>query len=184
MRESFEKVREPVNPFRAAVLSVLMGVLPATAEAALPDCHGIRSNPVPTESVRLEDGDKAEVVCIVDGDTFDARLSDGQILRIRIWGVDCPESREQIEKCQKKGAERCKEEVQRGKKAKELTRNLLAGAKITLSGKFANIKHRKQAYVSVQGKDLGLALIRSCQCEEKYDHPSKDVYQEAAKVCR
>ena len=183
MRESFEKVREPMNPLRAAVLSVLMGVCPSLAKAALPECHDIGSNPVPTESVRLEDGDEAIVECVVDGDTFDVRIKDGRLLRIRLWGVDCPESRED-KKCMKNGEASCQAEMVRGKKAKELTRSLLAGAKVTLHGKYANIKKRKQAYVAIGGKDLGMTLIRSCQCEEKYDHPKKKEYVEVAKSCR
>jgi len=193
MRESLEKVREPVNPLRAAVLSVLMSVIPTSAKAALPDCHDIKSHPVPTESVDLEGGERATVECIVDGDTFDVRLKDDRILRIRLWGVDCPESREEIEKCSRKGKEKCQEEVGRGKVAKELTRQLLEGATVTLEGKFENIKHRKQAYVIVDGKDFGKMLLGICVedggrkgsvCEEKYSHEKKREYREVAKACR
>ena len=180
MRESFERSSQLSNPYRAALLSVLMSVLPATAKAELPECHDIGSDPVPTESVRLEDGDTAEVICIVDGDTFDVRLNDGRILRIRLWGVDCPESREN-EKCMRNGSDACQSEIKRGKKAKSLTKNLLAGGKITLKGRFANIKKRKQAYVLVDGRDLGLTLIGTCQCEAEYDHQRKSEYEKAQK---
>jgi len=182
--ERQSSVETPKNWFRMAALAILASVLsPSEAKAALPECHDIGSNPAPTESVRLDDGDEATVECIVDGDTFDARLNDGRLLRIRLWGVDCPESREN-EKCMKNGAASCQAEIQRGKKAKELTKQLLAGGKITLKGPFANIKNRKQAYVIINGKDLGLTLIGSCQCEDEYKHKRKSEYQNEAKKCK
>jgi len=183
MSESSERFRESHNPTRAALFIALINVLSVSAEAALPECHDIGSKPASTESVRLEDGEEATVVCVVDGDTFDVRIKDGRTLRIRLWGVDCPESREN-EKCMRKGSDSCQSEVQRGKKTKELTKKLLAGGKVTLRGRFANIKHRKQAYVEVGGKDLGKTLIGTCQCEEKYDHSKKPEYRGVAKQCR
>ena len=180
--ESFERIATPQSAFRTTILALLMS-LPSYAKAELPDCHDIGSRPDSTESVRLEDGDKAEIVCIVDGDTFDARISDGRIVRIRLWGVDCPESFENS-KCMGKGAKACEAEIPKGKKAKELTRRLLAGKKITLHGPFANIKHRKQAYVEVRGSDLGMTLIGSCQCAEGYKHKRKQEYKKKVAECR
>ncbi len=183
MAESFEKIREPSNPTRTALLIVLMNILPASAEAAMPECHDIGSKPAPTESVRLEGNEEAEVVCVVDGDTFDVRIKDGRVLRIRLWGVDCPESRK-VKKCMKNGEAACEEEIQRGKKAKELTKSLLDGKKVTLQPKYSNIKNRKQAYVLVNGKDLSKTLIGSCQCVEKYSHQRKEEYEKEAKKCQ
>jgi len=55
MSESFEKARESGNSARAAILIVLMNLVPAASEAALPDCHDVGSKPEPTRSFRFED---------------------------------------------------------------------------------------------------------------------------------
>jgi endonuclease YncB( thermonuclease family) len=181
MRESSEQVREPVSPLRAALLAAILSVLaPAKgmAETVLPDCHDIHSNP--PESVRLNDGESATVVCIVDGDTFDARLDDGRMVRLRIWGVDCPESREN-KKCMENGEAACQSEIQRGKMAKELARMKLKGKKIKIEGPFKDNGQRKLAYVRVQDEDLGFWLIGSCKCEAEYQHARKKEYQKEYK---
>jgi endonuclease YncB( thermonuclease family) len=182
MVESNEGSHVVSNPTRTALLIALMNILPASAVADMPECHDIKSKPVPTESVRLEGNEEAEVVCVVDGDTFDVRIKDGRVLRIRLWGVDCPESREN-RKCLRNGESACRAEVQRGKKAKELTKSLLDGKKVILQPKYSNVKNRKQAYVVVSGRDLGKALIGSCQCHEAYSHQRKEEYERAAKAC-
>jgi len=183
MVESYEEFYESDNQFRAAVLAVLLSVLPASANADVPECHDIGSRPAPTESIRRYNNQEAEVICVVDGDTFDVRLKDGRSLRIRLWGVDCPESRRNS-KCMKNGQKACQSEVQRGKKAKKLTKKLLDGKRVILQGPFANIKNRKQAYVIVRGKDLGKTLIGSCQCHEEYRHKRKAEYRKTAQSCK
>ena len=94
----------------------------------MPDCHDIHSHPTSAESVHLDNGEEAEVVCVVDGHTFDVRRANGQLVRIRIWGVDCPESTEN-RKCMKKGLESCQAENVLGRQAKELARMKLEGKK-------------------------------------------------------
>jgi len=183
MVESYEEFYESDNQFRTAVLAVLLSVLPASANADVPECHDIGSRPTPTESIRLNNNEEAKVICVVDGDTFDVRLKDGRSLRIRLWGVDCPESRKNS-KCMKNGEDSCQSEIKRGKKAKELTKKLLAGKRVVLQGPFANIKNRKQAYVIVKGQDLGKTLIGSCQCHEEYRHKRKVEYRKTAQLCK
>jgi endonuclease YncB( thermonuclease family) len=186
MRESFEGHHESGSHIRTAIMAIFLSLAPASAKAELPECHDIGSRPTPAKSVHLDNNEEAEVVCIVDGDTFDVRRKkDDRILRIRIWGVDCPESRENA-KCMKKGRDACQSEIERGKKAKERTRKLLNGKKVFLMAPFGNNGDRKLAYVSLHGKDLGIILIGSypCLCEAEYRHELKDLYREKAKKCR
>ncbi len=169
------------NPLRAAVLAAILSVLaPQVAKAELPDCHDVHSRPVSAESIWLENGQEAEVVCVVDGDTFDARLDDGRLVRIRIWGVDCPESTEN-EKCMRKGDASCESEVKRGRQAKELTRMKLEGKRVKVEGPFKNNGERKLSYVRVQGEDLSLWLISSCKCKADYQHKRKKDYEKVEK---
>jgi endonuclease YncB( thermonuclease family) len=184
MRESFEKHHESDNYVRMAVMAALSSVFSASVvEAALPDCNS-GSRPADPKSVRLKGGEEAKPICIVDGDTFDVKLKDGPVLRIRPWGYDCPET-SMNDKCMRNGADECKFEIQRGKNAKEYTRGVLDGKKLVLEGPFSNNGNRKLAYVRVQGKDLGVTSILSCKCkfEEKYNHKRKKEYREAAKKC-
>lgn len=45
-------------------------------------------------SLPNENSLKGKVVKIVDGDTFDVLLSDQKTIRIRMFGIDCPERRQ------------------------------------------------------------------------------------------
>jgi endonuclease YncB( thermonuclease family) len=183
MSESFESHNESGSSIRTAIMALFLSLAPASAKAELPECHDIGSNPAPAKSVHLNGGEDASVICVVDGDTFDVRLKDERSLRIRIWGVDCPESREN-KKCMKNGGAQCESEIKRGKKAKELTKKLLAGKKVTLEGPFSNNGERKLSYVRVKGQDLGETLIGSCQCREDYSHKRKSEYRKKAKLCK
>lgn len=49
-------------------------------------------DPVPTSAPAA--GEEAVVTRVIDGDTIDVRLSDGQIARVRYIGVDTPEREE------------------------------------------------------------------------------------------
>lgn len=58
---------------------------------------------------------KAKVESVVDGDTFWARKDDGQRVKIRLYGVDCPESNQAF-----------------GQEAKGFSEQLLSGQHVDL----------------------------------------------------
>lgn len=161
----------------------LLVVMPqqADAETLIPYCKDMSGYSKPSGNVWLEGDEEAQVVCIVDGDTFDVRLKKGgQIVRIRLWGVDCPES-SYNKKCQKTGCDPAE-----GKKISEQVRTSLTRNKeITLEPPYRNNGERKMAYVRFKnGVDFGRALVDLCLCRAGYQHARKRDYKETDKKCR
>jgi micrococcal nuclease len=84
------------NPFNTPTIESLPTIAPAVNEAHLPI---ILDSPIPNidsasclpKNTRIQ---KGTVVNVVDGDTIDVQLEDGEIHRLRYIGMDTPESGE------------------------------------------------------------------------------------------
>lgn len=164
-------------------------------------CHGGGESSSETESsgdeseadLEIEEGDRAYVQKVLDGDTLQVRvLSDGaRELRIRILGIDCPESHENP-KCRREGAEggaTCAEQIPDGLRASRRAAELVKGEVVGLEsgtggGEFERGGYgRLLAYVRLSdGRDLGEVLIREDHCSDygdEYPHPRHDRYERA-----
>ena len=85
------------NYRRNAVLAAVLSVMGSSAESqaegsprhagSLPLCRDLSGHSTPDGSVWLEGNEEGEVVCVVDGDTFDI-----QNWRIRLVGINAAES--------------------------------------------------------------------------------------------
>jgi endonuclease YncB( thermonuclease family) len=181
-----EDIRLRVITLLAAFLGVTtMAPTGLSGGGTIPMCKDMRSHKSPEEPPFL-DGKEAEgkVICVVDGDTFDVKLDDGPMARVRLWGVDCPESSFN-DKCMKNSRSDCAEEVAEGKKASQRVQLVLNGnERVTLEPPYKNNGNRLLAYVRLQnGIDFGRLLVKSCLCSAEYDHKRKKDYQQAAHNC-
>jgi len=134
-----------------------------------------------------QDGQRAYVERVSDGDTLKVRLLDsGQRVKIRILGIDCPESRRN-QKCERDGQEGrkgCDWQIPRGKKATRQARAWLKRQTVVLEcGKRCKKDRygRLLRYVRIEsnGKDFGLEMIRTGHCFDfgwKYPHARKQAY--------
>jgi len=131
------------------------------------------------------EGGAGRVTYVVDGDTFDVEMDNGGgKVRVRLWGVDCPETRK-VKKCTKKGNAACEKENEQGKDVKAIVQNMLDGARVTLEPPFEKNGNRTLAYVRLSnGEDLSRKLIESCLCHSEYKHQRKQEYRQVAKGCR
>jgi endonuclease YncB( thermonuclease family) len=91
--------------------------------------------------------DSGRVAWVTDGDTF--RLESGE--RIRIAGIDAPETHRDQAKCAG--------EVVLGQRAKDRASALLAGREVTFR-RVGRSYNRTVATVIVGGDDLGTQLVR------------------------
>lgn len=93
-------------------------------------------------------GEEAALVAsVADGDTF--RLSTGE--RIRIAGIDAPETQE--------GQARCTRERERGLEASRQLRTMLHGQSVAIE-RVGRSYNRTVARVRFRGRDLGRELVR------------------------
>lgn len=88
------------------------------------------------------------VAYVIDGDTV--RLASGE--RIRIAGIDAPETRPENAKC--------KAEIALGNDAREQARTLLEGRRVTIM-RVGRSYNRTVAHVRVAGRDAAAALVGS-----------------------
>lgn len=134
------------------------------------------------------DSRRADVLEVFDGDTLKVQfVQSGTTRRIRIKGIDCPESSEEIDKCW--SSEDlidipCEEQVPLGKRATAYAKGLLADETIELesySGFDKGEHGRTLAYVRTPGeRDYGLEAVRKGYCKDsgvRYDHPREDTYE-------
>jgi endonuclease YncB( thermonuclease family) len=84
-----------------------------------------------------------KVEAVTDGDTFDIRRPDGQLVTVRLWGVDAPES-----------------DQPGGKAATRAARRLIGGARAQVEVVDIGSYGRAVARVEAGGSDLGALLIR------------------------
>lgn len=191
MKNSPSGLSESKSLYSRLAILALVGMASAgcpssTADAAglIPLCNNLRGHRSPSKGPWLKGNEPAKAVCVVDGDTFDVMLKNhrNQIMRVRLWGVDCPESSFN-DKCKRKGYDECSREIKRGKKVTQGVRMVLADGDLILQPPYKDNGNRKLAYVEKNGKDLGRALIETCMCEEGYSHARKNNYRRAADRC-
>lgn len=178
------------TPAQRVMMLTLLGCIPGGNAEARPisyckDIPGYRS---PSRPPFLHGRKtRGKVKCIVDGDTFDVQLETGSRTRVRLWGIDCPESSPN-RKCMRKGSTECHEEVKRGKRASRQVRQILSSNKnVTLKPPFKNNGNRLLSYVELRGGiDMGRKLIDNCIClnNDMYRHKKKRSYSEASRRCR
>ncbi len=134
---------------------------------------------------------------VTDGDTLVVRGfpgTQGKRIKVRILGMDCPESHKNS-KCRrdgKQGRMTCAEQIPRGKKAAKRAASLLKHQKVYLepgskSGKFKKGAYgRLLAYVRLKdGRDFGLTMLKEGLCSDfgwKYPHPRGEQYRHAQRT--
>lgn len=102
-----------------------------------------------------------QVTSVSDGDTFTAVTADGERVRIRLLGIDAPETARdgQPAEC---GAKQAADEL----------RSLIAGRSVTVTsdpvGDEVDRFGRRLAYVTVDGRDVALALTHAGMAEAWY----------------
>lgn len=133
----------------SALLSAV--VLAATAAS---DSHTDLAPPgVRLAAASFEGPVRAEVIHVVDGDTFEARaaiwLGQSIDVRVRIAGIDAPELHA-----------RCEEELARAQAARDWLANRIEGGEVRLSAvHYDKYGGRVDAVVRDSGGDVGAALI-------------------------
>lgn len=142
------------------------------------------------DEVELAEGERVRVVEVLDGDTLVVR-ADGNDLRIRILGIDCPESSVNP-KCRRQGRQGgpgCEEQIPEGKDATARARELVEDEVVRLESEEGNGHFgrggydRILAYVRTEnGRDFGRVLISEGLCYDygdKYPHPRHESYERA-----
>jgi len=86
---------------------------------------------------------QAECVGVADGDTLTVLQGKRQI-KLRLEGIDCPELHQSF-----------------GTRARQFTSNLVFGKKVTVSAQYLDRMGRTVSRVSVNGKDISLALVEA-----------------------
>lgn len=125
------------------------------------------------------DGINGIVERVIDGDTFDVRLDiNSNLVRIRMWGVDCPESKNN-KKCRRQNCNPGK-----GKRVTKKVKSMIEGERVTLEPPYKRNGNRKLAYVHLDGEDFGRKLIQKCLCKSGYSHKRKAMYRGVGKGCR
>ncbi|MBU0727518.1 thermonuclease family protein [Patescibacteria group bacterium] len=138
----------------------------------IPICKGKKPKPGPF----LTGKEPVDVVCVVDGDTFDVRLKNhnGRIMRVRLRSVECPESWEN-EKCMRSGKKECKKQVKEGRKAKNRSRSMFGNGHGYLMPKYHNDPYGRKVteYYLQNGVQLSRQLIRKGLCTNYYKSKRK-----------
>ena len=136
----------------------------------------------------LDHGTKVKVLRVIDGDTFEAALDGGTKIKIRVLGIDTPESKRN--KKARQDAERdgvpVEKQVIHGKKATVRATKLLTNKKVTLEAKAKTKQLKPDLYGRYLGyvrlryrRDYGLMLIKEGLALDfgwKYPHPRKAKY--------
>ena len=135
---------------------------------------GRAAGPVAEDYVRYNDK-SFRVVCVVDGDTLDVDEPDGgkPATRIRLWGVDTPETKAPHKPVQHFGHE-----------ASDFTARTCEGKTVRLKllrGNTRDKYHRLLAYVLLgDGTMLNSELIRQGYgyADPRFDHPHKAQFRQ------
>jgi endonuclease YncB( thermonuclease family) len=85
---------------------------------------------------------KGSVVSVTDGDTFDARISGGRVIRVRFGGIDTPEHGQT-----------------HGWRSRQALRELIRGKTVDLSCYKQDPRGRQVCRVFVAGSDVGLKMV-------------------------
>ncbi len=120
--------------------------------------------------------ESATVMRVVDGDTIQVKLSTGKLEKVRIIGIDTPET------VDPRKAVQCY-----GKEASAKMKALLNRKKVTLEKNPAEDRDkygRLLRYVSFKEKDIGAQMIEDgfAFSYKSYPHPRLDQYNELEKV--
>ena len=105
-------------------------------------------------------------VGVTDGDTIGV-LKDGKEVKIRLDGIDCPESRQDF-----------------GSKAKRFTSDLVFGKIVEVYQKDIDKYGRTVARIIVDGKDVSLELVKAGLAWHYKEYSSDSVLANAEKVAR
>ena len=154
-----------------ALSALLMAAACTPAEKKIPSEKGL---PCLKRNGEVE----GRVSRVVDGDTFDVITDLCGKVRIRIWGVDCPESSNNS-KCKR---QKCN--PNKGKRVSKKVRNLIGGEDITLEPPYKKNGNRILGYIDLDGKDFGRSLVKKCLCKSGYKHQRKKAYRRDGKKCR
>ena len=143
------------------------------------------------ETGGLEEGERVYVDKVLDGDTLEVRRpkEGGAEVRVRILGIDCPESHKNP-KCRrqgKNGGPDCSEQIPRGLEAARRAAELVKHETVRLESKKGDGDFgrggygRLLAYVRLEdGRDFGRVLVEEGHCRDyghKYPHPRHDSYE-------
>jgi len=112
----------------------------------------------------------ARVLTVIDGDTVDVRLSSGRRMRVRLHGVDTPESGEPLFQ----GATR-------------FTRVLMFSKDVAMTGKDVDVYGRLVARIVVDGKDASESIIAAglaCTYHRYIVDPALDAALDRAKAAK
>ena len=131
--------------------------------------------------------EQAYVEKVVDGDTMEVRLlPGGEVVKIRVLGIDCPESH-QNQKCEsdgKNGRQGCDWQIPRGLVAARRVAEILKQKVVGLEcdgGCKQDVFGRLLRYLRLKdGQDFGLRLVGDGLCEDfgwKYPHPRRQQYR-------
>jgi endonuclease YncB( thermonuclease family) len=85
---------------------------------------------------------KATVIGVADGDTFDARITGGRVIRVRFGGIDTPEHGQT-----------------HGWRSRQALRELIRGKSVDLYCYKQDPRGRQVCRVSVTGSDVGLKMV-------------------------
>ena len=121
---------------------------------------------------------KGRVSRALDGDTFDIMTELCGKVRIRIWGVDCPESSNNS-KCRR---QKCN--PNKGKIVSKKVRDLIEGEQVTVEPPYRKNGNRILGYIDLDGKDFGRYLVKKCLCKSGYKHKRQKAYRRDGKKCR
>jgi micrococcal nuclease len=105
-----------------------------------PVTHALEQRPTPP----IVSPFQARVTAVSDGDTLIVRALDGNVHRVRIDGVDCPESGQAFSQV-----------------ARNFTRQLAFDRQVSVRIVTTDRNGRLVSRVSVDGKDLGIELVRA-----------------------
>jgi len=144
------------------------------------------------DEIELSEAARVYVDKVLDGDTLLVRPAEkagGERVRIRVLGIDCPESHKNP-KCRRQGRQGgpgCEEQIPRGKKAAEKVAELIKHEVVRLESKGGDGEFgtggydRTLAYVRLDdGRDLGKHLVEDGVCRnygDKYPHPRHEEYE-------
>lgn len=137
---------------------------------------------------------RARVVKVVDGDTLIVELlQSGEELKVRLAGVDCPETSRNA-KCRRDGRagrRGCAWQIPFGKRARRFAQKLLTDKVVTLrcdGGCKVGSFGRALRYVHLlDGRDYGWLLIKLGLCEDfsfKYPHGRSRNYKQVQQVAQ
>ncbi|AKG91661.1 Micrococcal nuclease-like protein [Geoglobus ahangari] len=127
----------------------------------------------------------ARVVYVVDGDTIDVLFQDGTKERIRILGIDCPETdASRNRKGEYDGIADTQYLAVWGRKAEERAKELLDGKQVVVQtddkAEPRDVYGRLLAYVYVNGVDFGAVMIKEgyARCYYEAEFSKRDLYRQ------